>query len=100
MHQSVFLTVRTAVVAGSIAALTACAQNYVTPQQLSAVESKISSAVTEARSAGKKADDAMKLAQSASEAASQAQSAAQAAMSCCNENKDRIDKMFEEAMRK
>ncbi len=85
--------------------LSACA--VVTSKDLAAVESKANSAMSEARKAGSAASDAMKTAQAAQAAAdaaaataAEAKSAADAAMSCCNENKDRIERMFEQTMKK
>jgi hypothetical protein len=42
----------------------------------------------------------MKTASAAAEAAKAAQASADAAMACCNDNKSRLDSMFEKAMRK
>jgi hypothetical protein len=42
----------------------------------------------------------MKAAAKASESATAAQAAADAAQACCNDNKSRLDSMFEKAMRK
>ncbi|MEQ8234972.1 MAG: alanine-zipper protein [Gammaproteobacteria bacterium] len=79
----------------------------VSPEQLSAVEAKATSAMSDARKAASDAAAALKAAQSAQEAANAAQatadsakSTAEAAMACCNENKDRIERMFEKTMKK
>lgn len=79
----------------------------VTPEQLSAVDAKATSAMSDARTAATNAANALKTAQAAQEAASAAQatadsakSTAEAAMACCNENKDRIERMFEKVMNK
>lgn len=79
----------------------------VTPEQLSAVEAKATSAMSEARKAAGDASKALAAAQAAqssadaaASAAASAQSAADSAMSCCNENKDRIERMFEQTMKK
>ncbi len=79
----------------------------VSPEQLSAVEAKATSAMSDARKAASDAAAAMKAASAAQEAASAAQatadsakSTAEAAMACCNENKDRIERMFEKTMKK
>ena len=98
MQQQLNRTLRLGVIAGALALMYGCAT--VTPEQLSAVESKASSALSEARAAASTANGAMKLASEAAEAAKQAQSAADAAMACCSENKDRIERMFEQTMRK
>ena len=85
--------------------LSAC--STVTPEQLSAVQSQASSA---ASTAGKAASDAASAlgaakeakltADAAKAAADAAQSTADAAVACCNENKDRIERMFEQTMKK
>ena len=89
----------------SIAMLGAC--STVSTEQLKAVEAKATSAMSDARKAASDAAAAMKAAQaaqaSADAAAATAESAkttAEAAMSCCNENKDRIERMFEQTMKK
>ena len=61
-------------------------------KQVSSIEAKANSAMSEARSAASAAQNAMK--------AAEAKSTADAAMSCCNENKDRIERMFEQTMKK
>lgn len=81
------------------AALMAGCSN-VTPEQLSAVEAKASEALSKANSASSAASDAQKTAAQAAEAAAAAQAAADAAMACCNDNKTRLDSMFEKAMHK
>lgn len=89
------------------AALMTSACSHVTQEQLSAVEAKATSAMSEARSAAstanaaKSAADAAKAsADAAAAAAESAKSTAEAAMSCCNDNKDRIERMFEQTMKK
>ena len=84
---------------------TAC--STVTPEQLSAVDAKATSAQSDARKAATDAAAALAAANGAKEAAAAAQatadsakSTAEAAMACCNENKDRIERMFEKTMRK
>ena len=85
----------------------ASACSTVTPEQLSAVDAKATSAMSDARTAATNAANALKTAQTAQEAATAAQatadsakSTAEAAMACCNENKDRIERMFEKVMNK
>ncbi len=85
----------------------ASACSSVTPEQLSAVEAKATSAMSDARTAATNAANALKTAQAAQEAATAAQatadaakSTAEAAMACCNENKERIERMFEKVMNK
>ncbi|MGR8919622.1 MAG: alanine-zipper protein [Gammaproteobacteria bacterium] len=89
------------------ALLLVSACSTVTPEQLSAVEAKATSAMSDARKAASDAASAMKAAQAAQSSADAAQatadaakSAADSAMSCCNENKDRIERMFEQTMKK
>ncbi len=72
----------------------------VKPDQLAAVEAKISSAMSEARSASSTAKNALAAATAASEAAAKAQATADDALSCCNDNKNRIERMFEQTMKK
>ncbi len=98
MQKTLSLAVRIAIVAVVVAGLTACAT--VKPEQLAAVEAKASSAMSEARSASSAAKSAMDAATAASEAAAKAQSTADAALACCGENKDRIERMFEQTMKK
>lgn len=88
-----------AVIAVAMGALSGCASS-VKPEQLAAVEAKINSAMSEARSASSTAKSAMDAAAAAAAAAAQAQSTADAAMACCGENKDRIERMFEQTMKK
>ena len=85
--------------------MTGC--TMVSSKDLAAVEAKANSAMSEARNAGSAASSAMKTAEAAqatataaAAAADAAKSAADAAMSCCNENKDRIERMFEQTMKK
>ncbi|MEM7543399.1 MAG: Lpp/OprI family alanine-zipper lipoprotein [Pseudomonadota bacterium] len=94
--------IQVALISLSLGALSAC--STVTPEQLSQLESKL---MSEARGASSKAQQAMtaaEAAQSAADAAAaaaaEAKSTAEAAMSCCNENKDRIERMFEQTMKK
>ena len=98
MQKTLSLAVRIAIVAVVATSLTACAT--VKPEQLAAVEAKISSAMSEARSASSAATNAMAAATAAADAAAKAQSTADAALSCCGENKDRIERMFEQTMKK
>ena len=98
MQNVISQAVRVTTAAIVIGALSACAT--VKPEQLAALEAKVSSAQSEARSAAGAAKAAMDAANEAKAAAASAQSAADAAMACCNENKDRIERMFEQTMRK
>ncbi len=98
MQKSLSLTMRAALVAGVVGLMVGCSN--VTPEQLSAVEAKASEALAKAGSASANADKALKTATDAAAAAQAAQSAADASMACCNENKSRLDSMFEKAMKK
>jgi hypothetical protein len=46
------------------------------------------------------ADNALSTAQAAQSAAADAKQAADAAQACCNENSEKLDRMFERSMRK
>ncbi|MGH8646877.1 MAG: Lpp/OprI family alanine-zipper lipoprotein [Gammaproteobacteria bacterium] len=71
-----------------------------TTSQLEEVRATANNALSEARAAGTKADEALSAANSASSAAQAAQQAADNAQACCNDNADKLDRMFERAMRK
>ena len=98
MQKSLSLTLRAAVVAGVVGLMAGCSN--VTPEQLSAVDAKASEALSKAGAASANADKALADATSAAAAAQAAQSAADAAQACCNDNKSRLDSMFEKAMKK
>lgn len=98
MQKSLSLTLRAAVVAGVVGLMAGCSN--VTPEQLSAVDAKASEALSKAGAASANADKALAAATSAAAAAQAAQSAADAAQACCNDNKSRLDSMFEKAMKK
>ncbi|MBT8446703.1 MAG: hypothetical protein KJO38_06125 [Gammaproteobacteria bacterium] len=98
MQKSRNLVARACALTAAAALLTGCAT--VTPEQFSALEAKANNALSEARTAAGAANNALNVASEAAEAARQAQSTADAALSCCNENSDKIERMFEQAMRK
>ncbi len=98
MQKSLSLTLRAAVVAGVVGLMAGCSN--VTPEQLSAVDAKASEALSKAGAASANADKALAAATTAAAAAQAAQSAADAAQACCNDNKSRLDSMFEKAMKK
>ncbi|MCB1748399.1 MAG: hypothetical protein H6977_18250 [Gammaproteobacteria bacterium] len=105
MSKKLIARLQLPVLAMVLAFTSAC--STVSPEQLSAVEAKATSAQSDARKAASDAAAALKAAQSAQEAATAAQatadsakSTAEAAMACCNENKDRIERMFEKTMKK
>ena len=97
MKKSVSFAVRAAVLASVFGLVAGCSN--VTKEQLAAVEAKASEASSKA-SAASQADAAGKAAAKATEAAAAAQAAADAAQACCNDNKSRLDSLFEKAMRK
>ena len=57
-------------------------------------------ALSKATAAYNLATDARQMASEASYAAEQAQNTADAAMECCNQNSQKLDRMFEKAMMK
>ncbi|MGH8594086.1 MAG: Lpp/OprI family alanine-zipper lipoprotein [Gammaproteobacteria bacterium] len=71
-----------------------------TTGQLEEVRATANNALSEARAAGTKSDEAMNTATSAMSAGEQAQRAADNAQACCNDTTDKLDRMFERAMRK
>ena len=64
------------------------------------IERMASQALDTAKSAAQRADNALSVASDAAYEASQAKSAAESAQTCCNENRDRIERSFEKSMRK
>lgn len=98
MQKSISWAVRAAMMAGVLGLVAGCSN--VTKEQLAAVEAKASDAAAKAGTAASQAAEALKVASKASEAAKAAQAAADAAQACCNDNKARLDSMFEKAMRK
>ncbi len=98
MQKSLSLAMRAALVAGVVGLMAGCSN--VTPEQLAAVDAKASEALSKAGAASSSADKAMKEATDAAAAAQAANAAASAAQSCCNDQKSRLDSMFEKAMRK
>ena len=68
--------------------------------RLSDVEAIAKQALQQAEAAAERANNALSVASEASFAASKAQNTAESALSCCNENKDKIDRALERTMRK
>ena len=62
--------------------------------------SAIDAAMSKANDAYNLATEARQIASDAAYAASQAQSTADAALECCNQNSQKLDRMFEKAMMK
>ncbi|MDA0823909.1 MAG: Lpp/OprI family alanine-zipper lipoprotein [Proteobacteria bacterium] len=98
MQKILSLTLKMTAIAVTLGVLSGCAS--VKPEQLAAVEAKASSAESAARSAESAAKSALDAANAANAAAAKAQSTADAALTCCGENKDRIERMFEHTMKK
>lgn len=71
-----------------------------TTEQIAEVKSMAEKAQSSANAAQQRADSAAAAAAEAMEAARHAESAAQAAQDCCNANTSRLDKMFEQTMKK
>ena len=98
----------------TLSVLFVLASGCVSTQDLSAIEAKATSAMNEARNAANAASNALRVAETAKIIAEQAKAAADTASSvateakatageaasCCEENKDRVERMFEQTMRK
>lgn len=105
MKNNYLMRAQLPVLALIIAFTSAC--STVSPEQLSSIEAKATSAMSEARKAAGDAASALKAAQAAQASAdaaaataAAAKSTAESAMTCCTENKDRIERMFEQTMKK
>lgn len=98
MHQT--LTKVTRVAALALAATLASGCATITQEQFDAVSATANNALNEARAAKSAADAAAQTASEAMAAAQSAQSAADASQQCCNETKDKLDRMFKEKMKK
>jgi hypothetical protein len=97
MHTPFQRVARIAVLAAAAVLVTGCA---VTEEQLEEVRGIANNALSEARAAQGAANNALNRASEAAEAASRAQSTADQAAACCRDNTERINQMFEQAMRK
>jgi len=98
----------------TLSILLALANGCVSTQDLSAIEARATSAMNEARNAGNAAANAIRAAEAATAAADKAKAAADnaasmaaeakatasTAVSCCEGNKDRVERMFEQTMKK
>jgi uncharacterized protein HemX len=89
---------RVSAIALALGLATGC--TTITQEQFDAVAATANNALSEARAASSQANNALGVANEAAAAASQAQQTADAALACCNENRDRLDRMFQEGMRK
>lgn len=98
MRKDFLRITRLVLLALAFATATGCA--YITQEQFDAVSSAANSALSEARAAKSSADDASRAAGNAAAAAARAQSTADQALACCNDNSEKIERMFERAMQK
>ncbi len=90
----------TLVKASILAAVLALASGCATTEQINAIKATADQALSTANSASSAADRALSTANQALDAARDAQASADAAQACCKANTDKIDRMFEKAMRK
>lgn len=89
---------RVAAIVVAAGLMTAC--ETITKEQFDAVSQTANNALSEARAAQGAANNALNRASEAAEAARRAQSTADAAQACCNDNSEKIDRMFNQTMRK
>lgn len=87
---------KTLVIAMLLSLMAGCA----TTEQIKQIQATADKALASANSASSSADNALQTANRALEAARNAQSAADSAQACCNDNKAKIDQMFEKVMQK
>ena len=76
------------------------AMGCATRGQLDEIRATAENALSEARTASQTANDSMDEIRSARDASLQAQRAADNALACCNDNAEKIERMFERAMMK
>jgi hypothetical protein len=93
------MTRKLAALIGSIALMSGCA-SQVTTEDLNAVRAIAEGAQSAANDAQRVANEARNLAQGAQSTANQALRAAQDAQACCDATNQKIDRMFEEQVRK
>jgi len=84
----------------SMLVLAGCAAPAAQEDRLAEIQRLAEQALEEARAAAGQATNALSVASEASFAATQAQNAAESALSCCQENRDKIDRGFQDRMRK
>jgi murein lipoprotein len=89
-------TIKVAIIAAAIAVASGCAST----SQLAEVRSIAESAQSAANNAASQSSSALSTANQALEAARAAQSAANAAQACCDANTSKLDKVFEQVMKK
>ncbi len=87
---------RVAALTLSVGLVAGCA----TTSQLEEVRGIANSALEEARAARQESSSAQATASEAASAASEAKAAADAAQACCNEQADKMDRMFQKSMQK
>lgn len=87
---------KTLVIAMLLGLLAGCA----TTEQIRQIQDTADKALATANSAASSAANAQSTANQALDAAKNAQSAADSAQACCNENSAKIDRAFENAMKK
>lgn len=98
MKNSTRNVLRTVAVAVAFGLTTGC--TYVTKEQFDAVSSTANNALSEARAAKSAADSAAAAARQAQSTAEAAQRTADEALACCRDNSDKIERLFEKAMKK
>ncbi len=86
--------------ASALAIALGLASGCATTEQLEEVRGIANEALSQAQVANQKADEANAAASNAGATASQALDAAQSAQACCDANTEKLDRMFEKAMRK
>lgn len=90
--------IKITLLATSIALLGGCAT--VTPEQLAEVRSIATSAAGDANQAMGMANNALQVANEANITAIEAQKTSELALDCCNQNTQKLDRMFQKAMMK
>lgn len=91
---------KTAIKASIVAAAIMIAGGCATSQQIEEIRGIAEAAQSSASNASSQASSALSTANQALDAARAAQSAAQAAQACCDANTSKIDRAFEQAMKK
>jgi len=92
---------RNSVIKASVLALVVgLAGGCATTEQIAEIKAMAEKAQSSANAAQQRADGAAASAAEALDAARRAESAAQAAQACCDANTSRLDKMFEQTMKK
>lgn len=87
---------KASMIAVALGLLSSCA----TTEQIRQIQATADRALEAANNASDRANNALSTANNALDAARRAQSAADAAQACCNENSQKIDRAFEQAMQK